>query len=49
MRKKCSSDQEKSLKYEAESWEFAKNFRSQEQFVRSVKGKKTIFGNRMLL
>jgi hypothetical protein len=46
-RKKCSSDREKLLKFEAEGKEFAKNLRSLEQFVWTVKGQK-IFGNRML-
>ena len=32
MRKKCSSDQEKLSKFEAEGREFAKKFRSLEQF-----------------
>ena len=38
MRKNCSSDQEKNLKYEAEGREFAKNLRSLEQFIQTVKG-----------
>ena len=38
MRKNCSSDGEKLLKLEAEGREFAKILRSQEQFVRTVKG-----------
>ena len=42
VRKKCSSDQEKLLKFEAEGREFAKFLRSLEQFIQ------TIFGNRML-
>ena len=33
VRKKCSSDQEKLLKYEAEGREFAKFLRSLEQFL----------------
>ena len=37
-KKNCSSDQEKNLKFEAEGWEFAKNLRSLEQFVPTVKG-----------
>ena len=37
MRKNCSSDQERLLKLEAEGQEFAKNLRSLEQFVRTVK------------
>ena len=38
LRKKCSSDREKLLKFEAECREFTKNLRSLEQFVRTVKG-----------
>ena len=38
MRKNCSSDREKPLKFEAEGGEFAKNLGSLEQFVRTVKG-----------
>ena len=39
MRKNCSSDREKLLKFEAERREFAKCLRSIEQFVLTVKGK----------
>ena len=38
MRKNCSSDQEKLLKFEAEGQEFAKNLRLLEQFIQTVKG-----------
>ena len=38
MRKKCSSDWEKLLKFEAEDWEFAKILRSLNQFIQTVKG-----------
>ena len=38
VRKNCSSDQEKLLKFEAEGREFAKILRSLEQFVGTVKG-----------
>ena len=38
MRKNCSSDREKLLKYEAEGREFAKFLRSLEQFIQRVKG-----------
>ena len=38
VRKKCSSDQEKLLKFKAEGQEFAKILRSQKQFVQTVKG-----------
>ena len=36
--KKCSGDQEKLLKFEAEGREFAKFLRSLEQFIQTVKG-----------
>ena len=38
MRKNCSSDREKLLKFEAEGREFAKFLRSLEQFIQTVKG-----------
>ena len=38
-KKKCSSDREKRLKFEAEGREFAKILRSIEQFIQTVKGK----------
>ena len=38
MRKNCSSDREKLLKFEAEGREFLKNLRSLEQFIQTVKG-----------
>ena len=38
MRKNCSSDREKVLKFEAEGQEFANILRSLEQFVQTVKG-----------
>ena len=38
MRKNCSSDREKLLKFEAESQEFANIFRSLEQFIQTVNG-----------
>ena len=38
MRKKCSSDREKLLKFEAEGRELAKILRSLEQFIQTVKG-----------
>ena len=38
MRKNCSSDREKLLKFEAEGREFAKILRSVEQFIQTVKG-----------
>ena len=47
MRKNCSSDREKILKFEAEGREFAKIMRSLEQFVQTVRYR-IIFGSRML-
>ena len=38
MRKNCSSDREKLLKFEAEGRELEKNLRSLGQFIRTVKG-----------
>ena len=38
MRKACSSDREKPLKFEAEGQEFAKFLTSLEQFIQTVKG-----------
>ena len=38
VRKNCFSDREKLLKFEAESQEFKKKFRSPEQFIQTVKG-----------
>ena len=38
MRKNCFSNRENLLKFEAEGREFSKVLRSQEQFVRTVKG-----------
>ena len=38
MRKNCSSDREKLLKFEAEGRELAKILRSLEQFIQTVKG-----------
>ena len=47
MRRKCSSDGEKLLKFEAEGREFVKILRSLEQFIQTVKGQNNS-GNRML-
>ena len=47
MRKNCSTDREKLLKFEAEGGEFAKILRSLDQFIQAVKGQNN-FGNRML-
>ena len=38
VRKNCSCDREKLLKFEAEGREFAKFLRSLEQFIQTVKG-----------
>ena len=38
VRKNCSCDREKLLKFEAESREFSKFLRSLEQFIQTVKG-----------
>ena len=38
VRKNCSSDREKLLKFETEGWEFANFLRSLEQFIQTVKG-----------
>ena len=38
MRKNCSSDREKLLRFETESREFAKILASLEQFIQTVKG-----------
>jgi hypothetical protein len=38
VRKKCSSDRERLLKFKAEGWEFAKILRSLEQFIQTMKG-----------
>ena len=43
VRKICSIDREKILKFEAEGREFAKILRSQEQFVQTVKGQKNFW------
>ena len=38
MRKNCSSDRVKNVKFEAEGQEFANLLRSLEQFIQTVKG-----------
>ena len=43
VRKNCSSDREKLLKFEAEGWEFSKFLRSLEQFIQTVKGQNNIW------
>ena len=47
VRKNCSSDREKLLKFETEGWEFAKILRSLEQFIQTVKGQNN-FGKKWL-
>ena len=49
MRKNCSSDREKLLKFEAEGQELPKILRSLEQFIRTVKGKKILKQNAFFL
>ena len=39
MRKNCSSDREKLLKFEAEGLKFEKKMRSLERFIKAVKGR----------
>ena len=41
--KKCSSDQEKLLKFEAEGQKFANFLRSLEQFIQTVKGQSNLW------
>ena len=48
VRKNCSSDGEKLLKFEAEGREFAKFLRSLEQFIQTVKGQKNLGNNAFL-
>ena len=43
MRKKCSSDREKLLKFEAEGGELAKFLKSPEQFIQTVNGQNTFW------
>ena len=43
MRKNCSSEREKVLKFEAEGREFAKFLKSLEQFIRTVKGQNNVW------
>ena len=46
MRKNCSSDREKLLKFKAEGREFSKCLRSLEQFIQTLKSQNN-FGDRM--
>ena len=41
VRKKCSSDREKLLKFEAEGWEYANSLRLLERFILEKAGTKT--------
>ena len=43
MRKKCSVDREKLLKFEAEHQEFENILRSLEQFIQTVKGQNSFW------
>ena len=43
MRKNCSNDREKLLKFKAEIGELAKFLRSLEQFIQTVKGQKNLW------
>ena len=48
MRKTCSSDREKLLKFEAEGREFAKILGSLERFIQTVKGQNFLKQNSFL-
>ena len=43
VRRNCSSDWEKLLKFEAEGWECTTFLRSLEQFIQTVKGQKNFW------
>ena len=43
VRKNCSSDREKLLKFETEGWEFANYLRSLEQFIETMKGQNSFW------
>ena len=43
VRKNCSSDREKVLKFEVEGRQFANFLRSLEQFIRTVKGQNNVW------
>ena len=49
MRKNCSSDREKLLKFEAEGIEFAKLVRSLEQFIQTMKGQNNFWKQKAFL
>ena len=43
VRKNCSSDQEKLLKFETEGQEFEKFLRSLQQFIQTISGNRMLF------
>ena len=49
MRKNCSSDREKLLKFKAEGQEFAKFLGSLEQFIQTVKVQNNVWFQNVLL
>ena len=49
MKKNCSIDQEKLLKFEAEGQEFARFLRSLEQFIQTVKGQNNLWSQNAFL
>ena len=49
MRKNCSSDREKLLKFQAEGREFAKFLSSLEQFIQTVKGQNNFWQQNVFL
>jgi hypothetical protein len=49
VRKNCSSEQEKLLKFEAEGREFAKILRLLEQFIQTVKGQNNFWQQNVFL
>ena len=48
VRKKCYSEREKLLKFEAEGQEFVKSLRSLKQFIQTVTGQNNFWYKRML-
>ena len=49
MKKNCPSDREKLFKFEAEGREFAKNLRSLEQFIQTLKGQNNVWSQNTFL
>ena len=49
MRRNFSCDREKKMKFEAEGREFAKNLRSLEQFIQTVKGQNNFWQQKAFL